>query len=89
MQINISYKDKDVRTNSTAAFSNLFPYEFELDGIKCASMEGFLRSLMIDDNTPIGKQAKIEICKLSGLNAYKIRYQLRDWRKTQTVFWQV
>lgn len=89
MFINISFKSDDIKKYSSAAFSNLFPYDFSLDGIECASMEGFLRSLTVDDSCSIvNKNAKEQICKLSGINAYKIRYQLRDWRKTQTVFWK-
>ena len=29
----------------SSALSNFAPHEFELDGVKCASMEGFLQSL--------------------------------------------
>lgn len=80
--LDISYRDE-----KTAALSNLFPYEFEIDGIKCASMEGFIRCLTVDDTTSEGKTAKKMLCGLYGVNAYKIRYFLRDWRTTQTIFW--
>lgn len=41
--------------------SNLYPHAFELDGIFCASMEGFLQSLKIWN---VEKQR--EVCALSG-----------------------
>lgn len=80
--IDISYKDE-----KTAALSNLFPYQFLIDDVQCSSMEGFLRSLCISDETRVGRLQKKELCSLSGVNAYRIRYYLPDWRKNQIVYW--
>jgi hypothetical protein len=80
--IDISYKDE-----KSAALSNLFPYQFLIDDVKCFSMEGFLRSLCVSDKTRQGRLQKRELCSLSGVNAYRIKYYLPDWRKHQKVFW--
>ena len=61
--------------------SNLYPNAFEIDGVKCASMEGFLQSLKITD---IQEQCKI--CALSGLEA-KAR-STSEWQLTQNLYWQ-
>ena len=42
--------------------SNLHPNAFEIDGIECASMEGFLQSLKQKDI-----QEQCEICRFIGL----------------------
>ena len=61
--------------------SNLHPNAFEIDGIKCASMEGFLQSLKKKDI-----QEQSEICKLAGLDA-KAK-STSEWQSTQYVYWQ-
>lgn len=61
--------------------SNLYPNAFEIDGVKCASMEGFLQSLKYSD-----PQLQEEICALSGKEAKE--RSITDWQVTQTVFWQ-
>jgi predicted NAD-dependent protein-ADP-ribosyltransferase YbiA (DUF1768 family) len=61
--------------------SNLHSNSFEIDGVKCASMEGFLQSLKITDF-----QEQSEICALSGLEA-KAR-STSEWQLTQNVYWQ-
>lgn len=80
--IDISYKDEE-----TAPLSNLFPHKFKIgdknDNLTCLSMESFIQSLREPD---ILIQEKI-YSEYSGLMAYKMRRMLRDWRKTQTVFW--
>lgn len=63
--------------------SNFFPHDFKLSGVKCSSLEGFLRSL-VEPDLKVQKQ----ICKLSGANAYKIREGLRDWRPEQILYWR-
>ena len=61
--------------------SNLFPYAFEIDGVKCASMEGFLQALKYEDD-----ETQKEICALSGKEAKE--RSIVDWQKTQTVYWK-
>lgn len=61
--------------------SNLYPNTFEIDGVQCASMEGFLQSLKFQD---INKQR--EICALSGKDAKDSSTTV--WQSTQTVYWQ-
>ena len=64
--------------------SNFSPHPFILDGVECASMEGFLQSLKFD-KIPVQN----EICKLVGLRA-KTRGQKRNkaWKRVQKLWWQ-
>ena len=64
------------------ALSNFAPHSFILDGIECSSAEGVLQSTKFKSPdmqryicTLVGKAAK-----LSGAN--------KNWRKTQTLYWQ-
>lgn len=61
--------------------SNLYPNAFEIDGVKCASMEGFLQSLKYSN-----PQLQKETCALSGKDAKE--RSITDWQATQTVYWQ-
>lgn len=61
--------------------SNLYPNAFEIDGVRCASMEGFLQSLKIEEI-----EIQKEICALSGKEAKE--RSTSDWQTTQIVFWQ-
>jgi len=64
--------------------TNFAAHYFEIDGVKCASMEGFLQSLKTSD---IKKQ--IEVCKLIGIEAKRWgeEYSLLH-KKTPTLWWQ-
>lgn len=64
-----------------SSLSNFSPHEFVIDGIKCASMEGFLQSL----KSPY-PHVQEEICKLVGFTA-KRRGGVIDWKRTQTLHW--
>lgn len=64
------------------ALSNFQPYTFEVDGVTCNSMEGFIQSLKYED---IDKQK--EICLLVGKTA-KFKGKKKKWWKTQTLFWR-
>lgn len=64
------------------ALSNFAAYDFVMDGISCASMEGFLQSLKFKNPTD-----QINICALRGGDA-KESGLLIDWKKTQTLYWQ-
>lgn len=61
--------------------SNLYPNAFEIDGVRCASMEGFLQSLKTEDI-----EIQKEICALSGKEAKE--QSTSDWQTTQMVHWQ-
>jgi len=62
--------------------SNLYPYEFEIDGIMVKSMEGFLQSLKTNDI-----YHKQKLWNLSGGLAWKYGQQF-DWKEKQTLYWQ-
>lgn len=66
----------------SAALSNFAPHSFTIDGIECASMEGFLQSLKF--NNP---DMQKEVCKLVG-KAAKFKGKKKKWYRTQTLHWQ-
>lgn len=65
-----------------SALSNFAPHPFEIDGVECCSMEGFLQSLKF--KVP---EVQEEVCKLIGLKA-KFRGKKKKWWKTQTLWWR-
>ena len=65
-----------------AALSNFSPHPFVIDGVECASMEGFLQSLKFKE-----PNMQIEVCKLVG-KAAKFKGKKKKWWKTQTLHWQ-
>ncbi|MDD2627977.1 MAG: hypothetical protein PHR25_06365 [Clostridia bacterium] len=77
--VDISYKDG---LGATKGLSNLAPYKFTFDGVKCASFESFLQSLRVKD-----PKMQIEICSFPALFCYNIRFDLNDWRKDKLVYW--
>jgi len=64
------------------SLSNFAPHPFTIDGVECASMEGFLQSLKFK-NQLIQK----EICKLVGRSA-KRAGKHKNWQRTQTLWWK-
>lgn len=66
----------------SANLSNFAPHTFIIDGIECASMEGFLQSLKFS-NPDMQK----EVCKLVG-KAAKFKGKKKKWYRTQTLYWQ-
>ena len=66
------------------ALSNFAAYEFMVDGIPCASMEGFLQSLKF---MRISKQK--QVCRLVGKEAKNAPGRLRNlrWKLTQNLYW--
>jgi len=64
------------------ALSNFSPHAFTLDGVECASPEGFLQSLKFKS-----PEMQIEVCKLVGFGA-KRRGAKKTWKRTQTLYWQ-
>lgn len=62
--------------------SNFAPHGFVVDGIECASMEGFLQSLKFSS-----QEMQIEVCKLIG-KAAKSKGSSKNWRQKQTLYWK-
>ena len=65
----------------SAALSNFAPHPFVIDGVACASMEGFLQSLKFKEPA-----MQIEVCKLVG-KAAKFKGKKKKWWRTQTLYW--
>lgn len=63
--------------------SNFYPNSFEIDGVFCAAMEGFLQSLKYRS---AAKQRSV--CALSGKEAKKAGRRKFLWKLTGKVFWQ-
>lgn len=66
----------------SAALSNFAPHSFTIDGVECASMEGFLQSLKFSS-----VDMQREVCKLVG-KAAKFKGKKKKWYRTQTLYWQ-
>lgn len=66
------------------ALSNFAAYEFSVDGVSCASMEGFLQSLKFSR-----KSKQVWICRLTGKEAKNAPGRLRNlrWKLTQNLYW--
>ena len=65
----------------SATLSNFAPHPFVIDGVECASMEGFLQSLKFKEPA-----MQVEVCKLVG-KAAKFKGKKKKWWKTQTLHW--
>lgn len=65
-----------------SSLSNFAPHEFEIDGIKCASMEGFLQALKFQN-----PEMQVYVCTLVGAKA-KFKGKGKPWYKTQKLYWQ-
>ncbi len=63
--------------------SNFAPHEFEIDGVKCGGMEGFLQSLKYRNTT---KQKAI--CALSGKEAKSAGSKKWLWKWTHNIWWR-
>ena len=66
----------------SAALLNFTPHAFVIDGVECASMEGFLQSLKFSN-----PDMQREVCKLVG-KAAKFKGKKKKWYRTQTLYWQ-
>lgn len=62
--------------------SNFSPHPFIIDGVECASMEGFLQSLKFKE--PAMQE---HVCKLVGRIA-KSKGSTKKWFRTQTLYWR-
>ena len=65
-----------------SALSNFSPHPFEIDGVKCNSMEGFLQSLKFKS-----PEMQAEVCKLVGYAAKKKGYG-KNWQQSQILYWR-
>lgn len=65
-----------------SSLSNFAPHEFIRDGVKCASMEGFLQSLKFQN-----KEMQKYVCSLVGKSA-KFKGKNKKWQKTGNLYWQ-
>ena len=65
-----------------SALSNFSPHPFEIDGILCASMEGWLQSLKFKS-----PDMQAEVCKLVG-KAAKFKGKNKKWWMEQKLYWQ-
>lgn len=75
----------DIRSGSgypASALSNFAPHPFEIDGVKCNSMEGFLQSLKFKD-----ENMQMYVCTLTGKVA-KFKGKPKKWWLTQTLWWR-
>lgn len=66
----------------SGALSNFAPHPFEIDGIKCNSMEGFLQSLKFSN-----PEMQEYVCTLVGMAA-KRKGHGKNWYRTQTLYWR-
>jgi len=64
------------------ALSNFAGNRFEIDGVICNSMEGFLQSLKFKN-----PDMQIEICKLVGYAAKKAGSK-KNWQREQKLYWR-
>lgn len=64
------------------SLSNFSPHPFVIDGVKCASMEGFLQSLKFKN-----PEMQKYVCTLVG-KAAKFKGKKKKWWKEQTLYWQ-
>ena len=63
--------------------SNLQPYPFVIDGAQCASMEGFLQSLKVND-----RDESERLRDMYGKEAWKAGQAYTSaWQATQTLWW--
>jgi predicted NAD-dependent protein-ADP-ribosyltransferase YbiA (DUF1768 family) len=75
----------DIRAKApypAGVLSNFASHAFTMDGIACASMEGFLQSLKIEDMSE-----QEHVCSLAGPVAQSIGRKY-DWRRTGTLWWR-
>jgi predicted NAD-dependent protein-ADP-ribosyltransferase YbiA (DUF1768 family) len=69
-------------TYPACALSNFAPHPFEIDGIPCNSMEGFLQALKFKS-----EDMQKEVCLLVGAKA-KFKGKHKNWYRTQTLWWK-
>ena len=63
------------------SLSNFAPHPFEIDGVKCNSMEGFLQSLKFES-----VEMQRYVCTLVG-KAAKFKGKKKKWYQKQELYW--
>lgn len=66
----------------SCSLSNFAAHEFVIDGVRCASMEGFLQSLKFSN-----PEMQEHVCSLIGIAA-KRAGKGKNWQKKQTLYWR-
>ena len=66
----------------SCSLSNFAPHPFVLDGVQCASMEGFLQSLKFSN-----PDMQVHVCTLVGYKA-KLKGKNKAWYVRQVLYWQ-
>ena len=66
----------------SANLSNFHPHAFTINGIACASMEGFLQSLKFEN-----PDMQAQVCTLVGKKA-KFKGKKKKWWRDQTLYWR-
>ena len=64
-----------------AVLSNFAPHPFTIDGVECASMEGFLQSLKFES-----VDMQRYVCTLVG-KAAKKKGRNKNWKQKQELYW--
>lgn len=75
----------DVGSNNkypAGALSNFSGHRFELDGVQCNSMEGFLQGLKFKN-----PDMQVEVCKLVGSSA-KRKGAKKNWKTKKVLYWR-
>lgn len=67
----------------SATLSNFAPHSFVIDGVECASMEGFLQSLKFSD-----VEMQKHVCTLVGKKAKFRGGKKKRWWREQKLYWQ-
>lgn len=65
----------------SSSLSNFAPHPFEIDGVKCNSMEGFLQSLKFESI-----EMQRFVCTLVG-KAAKFKGKKKKWYQKQELYW--
>ena len=65
----------------SSSLSNFAPHPFKIDGVECASMEGFLQSLKFESI-----EMQKYVCTLVG-KAAKFKGKKKKWYQKQELYW--
>jgi predicted NAD-dependent protein-ADP-ribosyltransferase YbiA (DUF1768 family) len=65
-----------------SSLSNFSPHPFEIDGVLCNSMEGFLQGLKFESI-----EMQEYVCTLVGFKA-KSKGSKKNWKQSQTLYWK-
>ena len=66
----------------SSSLSNFAPHPFVMDGVQCASMEGFLQSLKFES-----VEMQEHVCTLVG-KAAKFKGKKKKWWQKQELYWR-